>query len=146
MPIVAKVKPGNLSCACASLRRAARAVTRLYDQELRASGLKSTQFTLLMALRTAGNITQGQLGEILALDSTTLTRTLRILLRQGAIRAVPGQDRRERHLSLTAEGRQRFHRARPDWERAQRRLKSSLGQPEWQQLGEILAQVTQAAL
>jgi DNA-binding MarR family transcriptional regulator len=146
MSILSEVKPGDLCCACANLRRAARAVTRLYDQELRASGLKATQFTLLMALHTAGNITQGQLGEILALDSTTLTRTLRILLRQGAITALTGHDRRERYLRLTAEGRKRFLRARPDWQRAQRRLKSSLGQPEWQQLGEILAQVTRAAL
>ena len=140
-----KISPA-LPCACANLRRASRAVTRLYDEELRTSGLKPTQFTLLMALDTAGETTQGDLGQILALDSTTLTRTLAPLLRRGSIRAVQGRDRRERHLSLTAEGRQRFNRARPYWERAQRRLKGSLGQSTWEQLGEILAQVTRAAL
>ncbi|HZD40950.1 MAG TPA: hypothetical protein VE131_09530 [Terriglobales bacterium] len=39
-----------LPCACANLRRAARAVTRLYDQELRGTGLNVTQLTLLQAL------------------------------------------------------------------------------------------------
>jgi DNA-binding MarR family transcriptional regulator len=144
-PIDSGMRAANLPCTCASLRRAARAVTRLYDHELRASGLKATQFTLLMALHTVGNTTQRELGEMLALDSTTLTRTLGILVKEGVIRAVRGRDRRERHLSLTREGQQRFRRARPDWERAQRRLKHSLGEPGWQQLRKIAAQVTQAA-
>lgn len=136
----------TLSCACANLRRAARAVTRLYDLELRSTGLKPTQFTLLMALDAAGETTQGKLGEILALDSTTLTRTLGLLLKRGAIRAVQGDDRRERHLRLTAEGRQMFRRARPGWDTAQRRLKESLGKSDWEQLGKMLERVTQAAV
>ncbi len=142
----AEAKLESLDCACASLRRAARAVTRLYDEELRPSGLKPTQFTLLMALDTVGETTQGDLGQILAVDSTTLTRTLGVLLKRRAIRAVSGKDRRERHLSLTAEGRESFSRARPYWERAQRRLKGSLGQSKWEQLDKILQQATRAAL
>ena len=136
----------TLSCACANLRRAARAVTRLYDEELRGSGLKPTQFTLLMALDEAGETTQGKLGEILALDSTTLTRTLRPLVRRGAIRGIKGRDRRQWHFSLTAAGRRTFERARPNWQRAQRRLRESLGQSRWKQLAESLEQVTRAAL
>lgn len=141
-----RIKVPVLPCACANLRRAARAVTRLYDQELRANGLEPTQFTLLMVLDAVGETSQGDLSKFLALDSTTLTRTLRLLLKRGLIRTIPGDDRRVRLLSLTAEGRQKFHRARPSWERAQRRLKGELGQAEWDQLGEILAEVTQAAL
>lgn len=75
-----------LPCACANLRRAARAVTQLYDQELRGSGLKSTQFTPLEALAEIPGTTQGGLGDLLALDSTTLTRTLRPLIRRGWVR------------------------------------------------------------
>jgi hypothetical protein len=37
-----------LPCACASFRRTARAVTRMYNYALRATGLELTQFTLLM--------------------------------------------------------------------------------------------------
>jgi DNA-binding MarR family transcriptional regulator len=66
-----------LPCACASLRRASRAVTQIYDQELRGLGLRVTQFTLLQAMELASNLTQGRLGELLSLDSTTLTRTMR---------------------------------------------------------------------
>jgi DNA-binding MarR family transcriptional regulator len=65
-----------LPCACANLRRAARAVTRMYNRELQPSGLELTQVTLLMALDRTGEITQGNLGKLLALDSTSLTRML----------------------------------------------------------------------
>jgi DNA-binding MarR family transcriptional regulator len=142
---IAMANPPILPCACANLRRAARAVTRLYDQELRGSGLNPTQFTLLMVLEIVGDVTQGELGRMLALDSTTLTRTLKLLLTRGSIRAVQRDDRRERHLSLTPSGRHRFHRAQPNWERAQKRLQQSMGQTNWAHLEEILAQVTQAA-
>jgi DNA-binding MarR family transcriptional regulator len=134
-----------LPCACASLRRAARAVTRLYDQELRDTGLELTQFTLLMALHVVGEITQGELGKLLALDSTTLTRTLRPFLKRGLIRATPGLDRRKRHLRLTAQGKQKFNRALPAWEEAQRRLQHNLSPEKWRQLGDLLAEVTASA-
>src|SRR5215472_11307924 len=68
-----------LPCACANLRRAARIVSQRYDRKMRATGLKGTQFTLLQALTIAGEISQGKLGDILGLDSTTLTRTLALL-------------------------------------------------------------------
>ena len=134
-----------LPCACANLRRAARAVTRLYDEELRYTALEPTQFTLLMALDLAGEVTQGHLGRILALDSTTLTRTLRLLLARGWVRAAAGSDRRERYLSLTPQGRRKFRRAQPAWERAQQRLEGALGPAQWKSLAATLEEVARAA-
>jgi DNA-binding MarR family transcriptional regulator len=135
-----------LPCACASLRRAARAVTRMYNQELRATGLELTQFTLLMTLNITGEIKQGSLGKLLALDTTSLTRMLRLLTRQGWIRIETGDDRRERLLALTPSGQQKLERSRPDWERAQRRLQRRLGEPGWSQvMGGLLADVTRAS-
>ena len=134
-----------LPCACASLRRASRAVTQVYDQELRGSGLRVTQFTLLQALELSGNLTQGRLGELLSLDSTTLTRTLRPLLGRGWMRSLPGEDRRERHFQLTPAGRRQLQYARPGWERAQQRLQKVLGARGWQGMETILVGVTEAA-
>jgi len=116
-----------LPCACANLRRAARATTQLYDRALRSTGINTAQFTLLQALASAGSITQGRLGRLLALDSTTLSRTLRPLEAKRWIRCEPGKDRRERQLELTASGRSQIDRAKPAWERAQRRLKERIG-------------------
>ena len=134
-----------LPCACASLRRASRAVTQLYDQELRESGLRVTQFTLLQALELTGKLTQGGLGELLFLDSTTLTRTLRPLLGRGWMRSLPGEDRRERHFQLTPAGRRQLQYARPGWERAQQSLQEALGAWDWQGLQALLLSVAEAA-
>jgi DNA-binding MarR family transcriptional regulator len=123
-----------LPCACANLRRAARVVTQLYDEYLRAAGMRVTQFTLLQALAHAENISQGSLGRLLGIDSTTLTRTLTLLRRKGWIRAERGQDRRELRLALTAAGRRQYQRALPLWVSAEKRLRRALGGAAWKQL------------
>ncbi len=134
-----------LGCACASVRRAARAVTRLYDEALRGAGLRITQFTRLQALERTGTSPQGALGELLALDPTTLSRTLRPLADAGWIRAARGPDRREVCWTLTPAGRRRLARARPAWARAQARLRTELPPKHWALLIEDLAAVAAAA-
>ena len=135
-----------LDCACANLRRAARAVTRTYETELRDAGLRATQFTLLQTLERMGTSPQTALGELLALDSTTLSRTLRPLARAGWIRVAKGTDRREVRWSLTPAGRHRLARAQPAWERAQARLRAGLQPAHWKMLIEDLATVAAAAV
>ncbi|MGH9519086.1 MAG: MarR family winged helix-turn-helix transcriptional regulator, partial [Terriglobales bacterium] len=117
-----------LPCACANLRRAARAVTRLYNQELRGQGIEMTQLTLLMALDRTGEVAQGTLGRMLALDSTTLTRMLGLLQRRGWVREREGKDRRFRIIGLTTAGRAQLGRGLPRWRRAQVRLQRALGE------------------
>jgi DNA-binding MarR family transcriptional regulator len=124
----------ELPCICASLRRAARAVSRVYEAELRSSPLTGPQLTLLQVLARTGSVTQGQLGHALAIDSTTLSRTLKPLEAGRLIRIDPGRDRRERHLHLTSEGKRQLQRALPAWERAQQRLKTTLGGHRWRAL------------
>ncbi len=135
-----------LPCACANLRRAARAVTRLYNQELRGDGIEITQFTLLMALHNAGEISQGHLGERLALDSTTLTRMLELLKKRGWVQAKEGEDRRLRIFRLTKAGREKLQQALPRWKRAQDRLRTALGEETLAQLGGLLAEAAWASL
>jgi len=134
-----------LDCACASLRRAARAVTQLYEAVLKDAGLRATQFTLLQALERQGTSPQTALGELLALDPTTLSRTLRPLARAGWIRAGAGPDRREVRWTLTPAGRRCLARARPAWERAQARLRARLRPEHWELLVDDLAAVAAAA-
>src|SRR5437868_2315287 len=118
----------------ASFRRAARALTQHYETALRPLGLRGTQFTLLQALTFAGELSQGKLGEILAIDSTTLTRTLSILDRRGWIVSRPGEDRRERLLSLSKAGWTEYKRALPHWEKVQQELRARFGDKRWSEL------------
>src|SRR5258706_7543917 len=89
-----------LPCLCSSFRRTARALTQLYEQALRPLGLRATQFTILQVLALAGEVTQQQLGDMLVMDSTTLTRTLVIMGRPGSIAGRRGDDRPQRLLRL----------------------------------------------
>jgi DNA-binding MarR family transcriptional regulator len=132
-----------LVCACASLRRAARAVTQAYDTELRVTGINPTQFTLLQFLSRAGEVSQGKLGELLAIDTTTLTRTLDPLRKSGWIRARAGDDRRERHWSLTPAGERKRASAAPHWEAAQARLRARVGAGRFESLLSELAVVAE---
>jgi DNA-binding MarR family transcriptional regulator len=135
----------ELPCACANLRRAARAATRIYNQELRSIELELTQYTLLMTLDLMGKTTQKALGKLLAMDSTTLTRTLSFLLERKWVSANPGEDRREKLLTLTPAGRRKFQQAQPNWQRAQEKLRVSVGEKTWQQMGQMLTHITTAA-
>jgi DNA-binding MarR family transcriptional regulator len=127
---------------CASFRRASRALTQLYDEALRPVGLRATQFTILQALSLAGEVSQGGLAQILAMDSTTLTRTLRIMGREGWIAERRGEDRRERLLRLAKAGRHQFSRALPSWEKAQAQLGRQLGDKRWHALMKLTNEVT----
>jgi DNA-binding MarR family transcriptional regulator len=118
----------------------------MYDQELRPEGLRGTQFTILQALTLAGEVTQGRLGGILAIDSTTLTRTLRIMRRDGWVRMQQGEDRREWRLGLTKEGEALYKRALPAWERVQKRVRKRIGDVEWEQLMRLTNGLTQAVI
>jgi DNA-binding MarR family transcriptional regulator len=130
---------------CATFRRASRALTQSYDQGLRPAGLRATQFTVLQVLSRVGEVSQGTLGEILAMDSTTLTRTLRIMVREGWIAERRGKDRRERLLRLAQTGRLQFQRARPAWEKAQAQLGRRLGDKRWRDLMKLTHEVTSLA-
>jgi DNA-binding MarR family transcriptional regulator len=132
----------ELPCLCANFRRTVRALTQLYEEALRPLGLRGTQFTILQALSLAGEVSQGQLGEILALDSTTLTRTLAIMDRRGWIARRRGRDGREWRLSLSKAGRKEFERVLPEWERVQERLHAQLGEQRWKQLFQMNHELT----
>lgn len=130
-----------LPCMCGSFRRTSRALTQLYEQALRPLGLRATQFTILQALALAGEVTQGQLGEMLAMDSTSLTRTLAIMGRRGWIKGRRGKDRRERRLHLASGGETKLRNALPIWDKVQSRLRRQLGARAWKNLLQFTQQV-----
>jgi DNA-binding MarR family transcriptional regulator len=131
-----------LACACQSLRRLTRLVTRIYDQELRKAGIDITQFGLLTALAIVGEANQKTLSAGFAMDSTTLTRTLALLRKQHWIQVRPGKDRRERVFRLTEAGKMQIAAAQPHWQEAERRLRKTLGQAAFKQMQSVVSDVT----
>lgn len=135
-----------LPCACQNLRRLTRVVTRIYDQELRKAGLEITQFGLLTALAQTGEANQKRLSAGFAMDSTTLTRTLGLLRKQGWVRVKRGNDRRERLFSLTRAGKRQMAEAQPHWKLAEQRLRQKLGAAGWKRMKKTVSRMTEAAM
>jgi DNA-binding MarR family transcriptional regulator len=121
-------------------------VTQAYGRIMREAGVEVTQLTLLQVLHRTGPLTQGHLGEILAMDSTTLSRSLRPLERKGWIASTSGSDRRRRYWQLKAPGTHELKRVEPLWLKAQARMRHALGDSGWKSLMQSADRASEAAL
>jgi DNA-binding MarR family transcriptional regulator len=123
---------GRLSpCVCSTLRMVTRVVTQLYDDILRPSGLRVTQFSILASIARLGEANLKQLEGALAIDQTTLTRSLNLLERNGVIERASHADGRIKAMRLTAKGRRALRVARPLWAQAQDKVLRELGTKAW---------------
>jgi len=137
-------EPVVLPCMCATLRRASRALTQFYENAARAEGVRAGQFTILQVLSRAGELSQGKLGKVLAMDSTTLSRTLRVMRREKWIEERRGDDRRERYFRLADRGKALLQRGTPQWEKTQSEVRRRLGKQAWDDLQRLANQATKA--
>jgi DNA-binding MarR family transcriptional regulator len=132
-------------CTAASLRRAARALSSLYDAHLAETGLRGTQFSLLVAISLMGEPAVTMLAERLGLDRTTMTRNLAPLVRDGLLEDAAAGDRRVHSVKLTAKGRRTVERALPLWDAAQAEVSRALGERRRRELVEGLDALTTVA-
>ena len=141
-----KLREVARSCACANLRKAARAVTQLFDAALVPSGLKATEFTLLVTSRLSGEATINELAERMTMDRTTLSRNLKPLVRKGLLEVSPGKDGRTRLVCISPEGERALDEAYPMWQAAQEEVVGALGEERYEALlGDVGRTVALAA-
>ncbi len=115
-------------CVMTRWRMTNRVLAAVYDEELRPFGLKSSQLSLLVAVTKAGPVRRIELGKLLSLDPSTLTRNLAVMLKHGWIEEVPDAgDQRGAPLATTTTGRKLLEKIGPAWRRAQARAKKMLG-------------------
>ena len=126
------------ACVCLRVRRAARAVTRAYEEALKPGDLKATQFSLLAYLTLDPAASFADITEHMAMDQSTLTRNLRPLERRGLVSVRPGADRRTRSITLTAKGRRLYEEVLPLWQQVQSRVVERLGRSGWSDLRSAL--------
>ncbi len=125
-------------CVCATLRMATRSVTQFYDNALRPSGLRSTQFNILSVISAAGPATVTRLTKLLVMDQTSLTRSLALLERKGLIKQAANPDRRVKSVELTKTGMRALEKAEPRWASAQKKMLNTIGSAAWAALsGEL---------
>jgi DNA-binding MarR family transcriptional regulator len=115
------------ACVCGRLRRAARALTQLYDDTMAPSGLRLTQFSLLRTLAREGRSRITDLASATLIDRTALSRNLDPLVERKLVEIMPGRDARTREVALTRAGRAAIRAAEPHWRRAQAEVAGALG-------------------
>jgi DNA-binding MarR family transcriptional regulator len=129
------------TCTCGELRKAARAITLLYDDAFKSSGLLSTQFGVLQIICDIDSIRISDLADNLGMDRTTLTRNLSVLERQGFIQISQGKDHRTRIVTATQKGRSAVAKAILLWNKIQHKVKQEMGESSWHELMQNLGQL-----
>ena len=137
---------GTGYCASFNFRRTARAVTRLYDLALQETGIRSTQFAILVGIAKNQPVSMGALADMLVMDSTTLTRSLRLLQKEGLVAISNRAAMRQRFLTITAKGERTLARSLPAWRAAHGRFVTTIGSEYWVELRSALERLAHVAV
>ncbi|MFM2119075.1 MAG: hypothetical protein RL722_543 [Pseudomonadota bacterium] len=126
-------------CSNFKLRQLSRRVSRHYDAIVTAAtGLKTSQYSLLTHVERLGPLQPSELAAAMALDASTLSRNLQPLITQGWVAVGPGRNQRSRLLSLTDTGRAKRAEAQQAWKVAQLAFNARLGEERVAQLHALL--------
>jgi len=114
-------------CTSLRLRRLSRLVSRHYDARVSASGLRTTQYSLLSHVLHLGPLRPVDLAQAMNIDASTLTRNLKPLVAAGWLTQGEGPDARSRLIAITDLGRAKRAEAQACWREAQLKLNDLLG-------------------
>lgn len=140
------IKKIGLSCLNLNLRRTGRLVTNYYDMMLKDSGLRITQFTVLLSITYGKDLSITELAKITDIDRTTLQRSLKILERDKLIKIEKKDTGNVNRLSLTSRGESKLATGIQLWKIAQDSMKRSLGSAEFENTLKMLVQVRKVTL
>lgn len=131
------------ACNCFAVRKAARRMTQIYDAKLAPSGVRVTQFMILMALNNVGGLSVNRLAELMVMNRTTMGKNLRPLERDGLVDVrISKEDRRSRDILLTRKGRSLLDRAYPLWRSAHDSFEQEHGVKFAEQFRSMLGEVS----
>jgi DNA-binding MarR family transcriptional regulator len=132
------------SCVCTALRKASRRLSQMYDAALVPTGLKTTQYSILVEIERHldAPLTMRELADAMVMDRSTLGHNLRPLERDQLVALEAGaEDRRRKHVVLTRQGQARLLEARKLWRKAHRRFETVFGVGEADTLRKTLLAV-----
>jgi len=131
----------NNPCLCYNFRKVSRALSQVYDEALKPTGIRGTQYALLYFTASRQPINFNDLAKVTSSDKTTIARNLKVLEGKGLVYFEAGEDRREREVSLTKKGQEILIEAFPLWKKIQGRVKDVMGKNRVDQLLDDLSAV-----
>ncbi|MBS4213417.1 MULTISPECIES: MarR family winged helix-turn-helix transcriptional regulator [Neobacillus] len=105
-----------------TLHQLSRRLTNKLNEALKPTGLYGSQWAVIFVLKNKGSLTQKELSEYLAVEAPPMTRTIQRMVKQGYVKQIPGQDKREKRVELTDEAHAKY----PEWEKIVIELNKSL--------------------
>jgi len=132
-------------CVGARLRTLNRVVTRIYDDQLRSSGIRFSQMNILMLIVGRGPMTPAEIGAVLALEKSTLSRNLRLLEDQGWVVRRPDSSGGGVKLRATVSGRKKIVEAEPFWKTGQQAALDLLGDSQYAAIRDAFDRVQRAS-
>ncbi len=128
-------------CLVLKTRRAARAITRRYNELLNPYGIQSTQASLLFAIERGGFKSISDLAEWLCIERSALTRNLSLLRKRGLISSDEAKQGKAHKVHLSGEGQELLKVISPLWVIAQDAVLEELGDKNWDKLQEALTAI-----
>lgn len=138
---MAKIAPGDNTCYCINLRRAANTITKYYDQAFAPLNLTTNQFSLLNDIRLLKSCNKSELAAYARLDRTTIIRSLNILLQKNLIEEFPGETNRNKVVQLTEAGKTLVTEGLDIWEQVQDKFELIIGEENKSALEQLLANI-----
>jgi DNA-binding MarR family transcriptional regulator len=136
----------DLPCACTTMRKATRALSRLYDDSLAPLGVTVAQFGILKAIWREPGLALSRLADDMVMDRTSLYRMLTPMTAAGWIAIASPTKGRAKTVTLTAEGESLLNDARQLWNGAQTRVVGTYGADRWQVLESAIAELTRLSV
>ncbi len=128
------------SCLAAKARLVSRAVSSIYDEELRPLGIKVSQLNILVLTYHLGIARPAVVCEMLHLDTSTVSRNVERMRAKGWLEVVPEAGRAQ-PFRLTRAGEDVIKKAEPAWKAAQERAQQLLGDDLVQALSKPLGEL-----
>ncbi|MFE4707888.1 MarR family winged helix-turn-helix transcriptional regulator [Peribacillus simplex] len=129
-------------CVGSNLRKTSRVITQLYDKFLHSTGLKITQYSMLVNIVRHKSISISKLGEIMLLDQTTATRNVNNLKKNGFVNITKDNyDSRVKIITITDLGIKKLEEAHPIWLQLQERIINDIGKEQYKRFLETLKSI-----
>jgi len=140
------ISPVDLACACTTLRKAARSLSRLYDDALAPLGMTVAQFGVLKAILREPGLPLSRLADEMVMDRTSLYRSLTPMVKSGWIDIDAATKGRAKNVTLTAHGRRLVDEAKVLWGDVQLRVVGAYGARHWEALESAISELTRVGV
>ncbi len=134
-----------MPCACTTVRKASRALARVYDATFTAAGMNNTQFAVLRSIARHGGEPLVRVAEDLEMDRTSLYRAMAPMIRDGWLASDQGTDKRFRTARLTPKGRRALDAATKRWAKLQKEVVGRFGREAYDALFVELRRLVESA-